>query len=159
MKRIGLMLVAACGWALLVGANAGQGLHFPMHGFSIAPLEGKTTGTNALLMTMFLPPSGGFAANVNVVAQNAPGSLDDYMAASKRGFEQAGFTVIKADKLDDSTAVVEYAGNFQGKSLHWYAKASLKNNEVLLTTATATEQQWRKDADRLRECVDSFKRE
>lgn len=41
----------------------------------------------------------------------------------------------------------------------WYAKASLKGGEVLLTTATATEQQWHKDVDRLQACVDSFKRD
>ena len=160
MKKLTTVLIAACGLIVLVGAESRQALHFPLHAFSIEPLEGRTAGGTAVLMTMSLPPSGGFASNVNVLTQNAGGgSIDDYLAVSKRGFEQAGMKVIKADKLDDSTLLIEYNGIFQGTPMHWYAKASLKGNEVLLATGTATEKQWPKDAARLKACVDSFKRD
>ena len=158
MKRIMLLVVVACGTAALLGAAAGQALHFPQHGFSIAPLEGRA-GSTGMVVLMSLPPTGGFAPNVNVVAQTSHGTMDDFIALSKQQFAQAGLHVVKAEKGGDSDATFEYTGNMQGRALHWYAKASLKGDEVLLATATATDQQWPKFADPLKACVDSFRRD
>jgi hypothetical protein len=158
MKRIVWLVALACGAAAVLGAAAGQALHFPQHGFSIAPLEGRA-GSTGMVVLMSLPASDGFAANVNVVAQTTHGTIDNYMALSKRQFAQAGFQVVKADKLNDSDAIFEYTGNMQGRALHWYAKASLKGDEILLATATATDPQWPKVADQLKACIDSFRRD
>ena len=159
MKKIAWMLVAICGLCLLGGANGQPALHFPLHGFSIAPLEGQAAGATSLLLTMSLPASGGFAPNVNVLTQHAPGSIDDYIAAGQRGIEQSGFKIVKVNKLDDHTVTFEYTGNMQGRPLHWYSKASQKGAEVLLATATTTEQGWAADSAQLRACVDSLQRD
>lgn len=159
MKRTGWELAAVCGLCLMVSAAARESLHFPLHRFSITPLEGRTAGKQSVLLFMSLPASGGFGPNVNVVAQPAPPSIDDYLSISKREFEQKDMKILKADKVDDQTAVVEYTGNLQNRSLHFYAKAILKGKEVLLATATATEQQWESDGAQLRTCVDSFRRD
>jgi len=158
MKRIPWLVALACGAAAVLGAAAGQALHFPQHGFSIAPLEGRA-GANGMVLLMSLSPTDGFAPNVNVMAQTSHGTIDDFIALSKRQFTQAGLHVIKAEKLDDNDAAFEYSGNLQGRALHWYAKASLKGDEVLLATATATDAQWPKLADQLKACVDSFRRD
>ena len=159
MKRLGWMLAAVVGLSLLAAAKLPQALHFPLHRFSISPLEGRTAGTNSLLLTMSLPVSGGFAPNVNVVAQNAPPSIADYIAISKREFEEHGMKVLQSNKPDNNTVIFEYTGTLQNRPLHWYAKASLKGREMLLATATATEQQWPSDGAQLRACVDSFQRD
>ena len=158
MKQIAWLVALACGGAALLGAAAGQALHFPQHAFSIAPLEGRA-GSTGMVLLMSLPPTGGFAPNVNVVAQPSHGTMDDFIALSKQQFAQAGLHVVRAEKVGENDAAFEYTGNMQGRPLHWYAKASLKGDEVLLTTATATDQQWPKFADQLKACVDSFRRD
>lgn len=160
MRRIGWVLVGSLfGLFLLAGADAGQAIHFPVYGFSIAPLEGPAGPTDSMLVTMFLPPSDGFAPNVGVISQTSTGTIDDYIATSKQDCASAGWKIIQLNKLDDHTVVFEYTGQASGKALHWYSKASLKGNEVLLVTATATEGQWAKDATQLQQCVDSFQRD
>jgi hypothetical protein len=108
---------------------------------------------------MSLPPTDGFAPNVNVIAQNYPGSLDDYIALSKQQTANAGWNWIKADKADDSTAIIEFASKTANISLHYYAKVSRKGPEIILITATATEKQWAADSTQLKACVDSFQRD
>lgn len=159
MKRFAWLLIAVCGAGLLAGAAARDALHFPLHKFSIAPLEVQTAGQPATLMSMYLPPSDQFAPNVNVVSQPWPGSLDQYITTSKQEFAHNGLQLLKADKADDNTVTMEYAGNMQGRPLHFYAKAGLKNHEVLLATATATDRQWPAVSPRLRACIDSFQRD
>jgi hypothetical protein len=160
MKRIGLALAGLCGLCLLIGAGAQEMLHFPLHRFSIAPLEAPAAeGTNSILLTMSLPASGGFAPNVNVITQASPGSIDDYIAASKGGFQQAGLRVTKFQKLGQDAVVFEYAGRLQNRPLHFYAKAVVKDGQVLFATATATEQEWPSVSAQLQACVDSFRRD
>lgn len=159
MKSNGWVFAAVCSLCLIGGAAAPESLHFPSYRFSISPLEGRTAGKQSVLLLMFLPAVGSFAPNVNVVAQPAPGSMDDYLSISKREFEHKAMKILKADKVDDQTAVIEYTGELQNRSLHFYAKASLKGREVLLATGTATEQQWESVGPQLRTCVDSLRRD
>jgi len=159
MKRLGWILIAVCGLCVIGLARGPEALHFPIHRFSISPLEGPTHGATSVLLTMMLPASGGFAPNVNVVAQSTAGTIDNYIAATKREIEQNGFKLVQEDKVDDHTGVFEYTGTLQNRPLHWYTRASLKGREVLLVTATATEQQWPSSSAQLRDCVDSFQRD
>ena len=159
MKSLGSTLVLICGLLLLDGAGARDMLHFPLFGFSIAPLEARSSGPTSVVMEMFLPPSGGFAPNVRVEAQKWPGTLDQYVEVSQKQFEKAGFKVINSSRPDASTAIFEFTGTLQNHPLHWYAKASLGGGEVLLTTATATEQQWPTNGQQLQACVNSFRRD
>ena len=156
MKTSKWLWIAVGGLCLLGAATAPQALHFPTHRFSIVPLEGRTAGATSVLLSMYLPASNGFAPNVTVVAQNAPASIDVYIAASKRELEQNGWKLVNLDKPNDHTVVFEYTGDLQNRPLHWYAKAVLKGREVLLATGTATELQWAADGARLKECADSL---
>jgi hypothetical protein len=119
-------------------------------GFSIAPLEG------AQQLSMVLPASGGFAANVNVQIQPYPGALDGYISLSQGQFRQAGLTVLNQRKEGPSEWVVEYAGQMAGRSLHWYARAKLKPGKIYLATATASKEQWPSVSAKLKTCVDSL---
>ena len=160
MKIAGYVLtVSALGLLLLAGANTSPALHFPLHHFSIDPLETPTAGTNSVLLIMNLTPSDGFAPNVNVMTQNYPGTLDDYIALSKQQTATADWNWLKGDKIDDTTAIIEYTGKKAALSLHFYAKVSRKGQEFILTTATATEKQWATSSPQLRACVESFHRD
>jgi hypothetical protein len=152
-------LVALFALFIFAAADAPQTLHFPIHGFSIAPLESSTAGKNASLFTMYLPASGNFAPNIVVMAQDSPGSMDDYMALSKRQVDEQGWKSLKSEKVDDNTAIFEFTGKSKDTPIHWYSKASRKGAEVILVTATATEQQWSDSGAQLQACVDSFKRD
>ncbi len=130
-------------------------LIFPNSGFTIAPLDEPAAGT-AQLLTMYLPPSHGFAPNVGVQIQDYAGSIDDYAALSLKQFASLKFTVLSNTKSGQDTIILNYTGRIQGSLLHSYAKAVSKNGKILLTTAIATEDQWKTSADKLKACVDSF---
>src|ERR1700733_13220563 len=160
MRRIGWTLLASLfGVFLIAASDAERTLHFPLHEFSLAPLEAPRGSTNAVLLTMSLPAATGFSPNVNVQAQNSPGTMDDYIVSTKMDCDSAGLKIIKLTKVDDNPLVFEYAGALSGQKLHWYSKASRKGDEILLVTATATEDQWAKVGDQLQQCVDSFQRD
>jgi hypothetical protein len=158
MRRIGF-LVGLCGLFVLVGAGGEQLLHFPLHKFSIAPLEAPPEGAHSTVLSMLLPATGGFSPNVNVAVQQSPGSLDNYIALSERGFQQAGLKVLKNEKQGKDAVLMEYAGEMQNRALHFYARAIVSGDHVLLATAAATEEQWPTAQAKLKGCVDSFRRE
>lgn len=139
-------------------ASAGatvEKLTFKQAGFSIAPLDEQQQGP-AQALIMFLPASNGFSPNVNVQIQPYPGRIDEYANLSKTQFKQIGFKVLAESKSNHSEVIFEYSGTLQGNNLHWYARAVQKNGTIYLITATATEEQWPKVADKLKECVNSF---
>jgi hypothetical protein len=145
---------------LIASASAAEStnrLHFPQAGFTIAPLESPPGESPQQVLMMFLPASDGFAANVNVQIQPYTGTLEDYVTLSLQQFKSAGLKVLQQKSPAKSVAVFEYTGETQGKSLHWYARAEKSGGSVYLVTATATAQQWGKDAGRLKSCVDSFR--
>jgi hypothetical protein len=108
---------------------------------------------------MSLPPFDGFAPNVTVLKMTHHGTIDGYIAISKKSIEAKGWKVTKIDRLDDNTAVFQYFGQMGANSLGFYSKASLKGDEVLLVTASATQPAWKQYASQLQACVDSFQRD
>lgn len=149
-----ILLLAACLCAQLAGAA--DKLTFPQAGFSIAPLDAKPAQAQEQKLMMFLPGVGGFAPNVNVLLQPHTGTLDEYIAISKNGFQKLNFTILNLAKSGIDTILLEYTGQMRGMSLHWYAKAILKDGRVYLATATAPEDQWPATCAKLKACVDSF---
>jgi hypothetical protein len=132
----------------------GGKLVFPNNGFAIAPLDQPGKGTNQALM-MFLPAADGFAPNVNVQTQTYAGTLADYAALSAKQIKDLKLDVVSS-KTDKNVTMSEYSGGMQGRKLHWYTKAMLKEGTIYLVTATALEDQWKGAADKLKACVDSF---
>ena len=130
---------------------------FPQYGFQIETLDGAVGDSPAQVVMMFLPASEGFAPSVNVQIQPYEAALKDYVALSKKQFEEMKLKIIAEQFKGDSEWVAEYGGTLQGMQLHWYARAVLHGKKIYLVTATAGEAQWAKVADKLRKNVDSFK--
>ena len=140
-------------------AESTNRLLFPAGGFSIKPLETPLGKLPQQALFMALPPSDGFAANVNIQLQPYSGTLDEYIALSEQQFKAAGFKLVQRNKQGQSGVLFEYTGEMQGRALHWYARAEQATGRVYLVTATAAETQWKRDALSLKACVDSFRRE
>lgn len=138
------------------GASAEQ-LHFKAAGFSIKGLEAKPAGVTYQTLMMFLPGADGFSPNVNVQIQPFTGTIRQYTALSRKQFADAKFKVLKEVRQGKSAAVLEYTGEFNGRKLHWYARAIANGKSVFLATATASATQWKSVASQLKSCVDSFK--
>ena len=150
---IAALLVSA---GMCLGAVAEARLQFKTAGFSIQPLETQPGRFVYQPLIMLLPPSNGFASNVNIQVQPYPGTIDEYVAISKKQFVAAKFDLIREDRVGKESVLLEYAGELKGRKMHWYAKAMSNGKAVYLATATTTETQWPKTADRLKECVHSF---
>jgi hypothetical protein len=133
-------------------------LHFKANGYSIAPLDEASDKETCQALMMFLPPSGGFAPNVNVVIEPHKGTIKEYVDLSREGFGAVGFTVT-SETVGESSVTFEYVGTMQGHRLQWYATATLGRGKVYLVTATATPAQWKTVGARLKACVNSFKQE
>ncbi len=151
-----ILLLAACLIVPLAPAADTGKLNFPQAGFTIAPLDGPSEAAQQQKLMMFLPASDGFAPNVNIMTQPHTGTLDEYIAISKEGIQKVGFTILNLAKSGADTIVLEYTGQMQNRSLHFYARAILKNGKVFLVTATALEDQWPASCKKLKACVDSF---
>jgi len=133
-------------------------LHFKASGFSIAPLEEAAESATYLVLTMTLPASDGFAPNVNVQVQAFDGTLDEYVDLSKRQFTAQKIQIVSEKRAAESHTF-ELAGEIQGQKLHFYSKAEMGRGKVYLTTGTSKESQWKAVGEKLRKCVDSFKRD
>ena len=134
-----------------------QKLHFPTSGFSIKPLEISPDKASLYQpLTMLLPPSEGFASNVNVQIQPHEGSMEEYASLSRQQFKTMNLDLIKEKKLGDTVLVMECSGTMQGRQLHFYAKAISTGKKVYLATAAATEKQWQSNSEKLVACVDSL---
>jgi hypothetical protein len=158
-----MKLTLVCSLLLLSGAlaygKAAERLHFPANGFSIEPLEDPSPDMKApsAPLVMKLPPSGGFAPNLNVNIQPFTGTLEEYVKVSENQFTAGNYKVLNAKKLDDKTWVWEYRGTSNGVELRFYSKVLVTGKLAYLSTATATEPQWKKYADKLKSTVNSFK--
>jgi len=157
MKKLSLVIVSLVLFtAFAVNAESTNRMHFPLTGFSIAPLEAPLEKATQQSIMMFLPATGGFAPNVSVQIQPYDGSIKDYSALSLKQFESAGLKVIKPTEPKGSFVTFEYRGKMEGRTLHWYAKAEKTKGRVYLVTATAPEEHWTTVAPQLKACVDSF---
>lgn len=139
-------------------AQSTNRLRFSVAGFSIASLEiapGGKTPQQALIMC--LPASDGFAPNVNVQIQPFADTIEAYVKVSLEQFTKAGLKLTEQKPLSKSAVLLEYGGEMQGKTLHFYARAEKSGDNVYLVTATATEEQWARTSTQLKACVDSFR--
>ena len=152
---VGLLWVLSASHVAIADATAAPpGSRFGEHGFSFEPPAGSDP--NHQLVIYYLPEQPEFTPNVNVQLQPYNGSLADYVALSNSQFKEAGWRVL-TEKQDQRSATFEYAGMFQGKPLHWYARALLDRGRVILATATAAESQWSSVAKALRRSIDSLR--
>lgn len=150
MKRVLLLLA-------LTAATSVSALDFPLSGFQIDALEVPRGDTPSSPLVMCLPPSEGFAPNVNVTIQPFPGTLSDYITVTKEEFAQVKWSVLGDRRESDTAWSVEYIDPDPSNALHFYARALVSGKYVYLVTATARESQWKSVEAQLRKCVDSFK--
>ncbi|MBL7134164.1 MAG: hypothetical protein ISS78_08705 [Phycisphaerae bacterium] len=155
-RTLAALLVCSSGLAAVAGRQSAGRLRFERNGFSIQALEGQPGDAPYTALMMFLPPSKGFAPNVNVVIQPYAGTIDEYAALSKKQFVAGKFKLIREAKVGKVGVLFEYSGRLQGRQLRWYARAILRGDKVYLVTATATKDQWAGVSGKLKACVDSF---
>jgi hypothetical protein len=154
MRKVLVLLFVGFAWSA-IAADSTNRLHFPANGFSINSLEnGSAAPIQALIMS--LSPRDQFAANVNVMIQPFPGTLDEFIELSDKQFKDAGFKLLLKRKVDASTILYEYAGEMQNRPLHWYARAVRAAGKIYVVTATGLEKHWSADGPKLKACVDSF---
>lgn len=152
-------LIGVAGLALLVAADSPSVLHFPLHGISINALEAPSADSPSMLLTMALPVTDAFAPNVSVMSEPSPGSIDDYIASSKKEYVKSNLTIITVNKLDADNVILEYTGPVENRQLHFYSKASHRGSEIIVATGICTEKQWADAGAKLRGCVDSLQRD
>jgi hypothetical protein len=141
----------------LGAAESTNRLRFPVAGFSIAPLEAPPGHVTQQALMMWLPLNEVFTANVNVQIQPYSGTIEEYTALTLKQFKEHSAKLIEQRGVGTSAVVLEYSGELQGQSLHWYARAEKSGGHVYLATATTTEQQWPKQATQLKACVESLR--
>jgi hypothetical protein len=155
MKCKSLFLATIVGFTVIGGVFAAP-LDFPKYGFQIGALE-TTPGKMPLqAVMMFLPAKNGFAPNVNVMIQPYAGTIKDYAALSKGQFAEMKLKFIAEDSTAANEWTAEYSGMMQQASLHWYARAVMKEGKVYLITATAKDIDWDDCSADLKKCVNSF---
>jgi hypothetical protein len=153
-----VICVAALASFAICSQSGAATIELPLYGFQIDALDAAPDASNpTTVIQTFLPPTEGFAPNINVQIQPYAGTIKDYAALAKSQFEQMKWKVISDQESGDNEWNIEYAGTFQGSDLHFYARAVLTNEKVYLITAVAKESQWAKLGDTLREHVESFK--
>jgi hypothetical protein len=133
-----------------------EGFTINAEGFNVKRSDLPSAAGQTPVVVLFLSPTGGFAPNVNVLIQDFPNSISDYVSLTKKEFDSAGIDIVKEQTVSPEEWMVEYSGTLSGKSLHWYARALKKGAKVYLTTATATPDQWGSVSEKLIQCVDSF---
>ena len=144
--------------APLLPCALGNTIDLPSYGFEIEALDGQAGDETVAALMMLLPPTDGFAANINVNIQPYKGSAKDYAKLSTGQFEQMKWKVITEELKGENEWRAEYTGALKaGEQLHFYARALSKNGHVYLVTATAKESQWATAGAKLRKHVDSMK--
>jgi hypothetical protein len=133
-----------------------QGFSIDAKGFRVKRSDFGTAADQSPTVVLFLTPTGGFAPNVNVLIQDFPSSINDYVTLTKKEFDSAGIKILSENVVSPNEWMVEYEGILSGRSLHWYARAVKNGDKVYLTTATATPEQWNQLSSKLKQCVDSF---
>ena len=113
-------------------------------------------GNEGQVFYYFLPSHDEFAANVNLQIQSFTGSLGEYDKITRDQFEQAGMTILDSRK-SASELVYEYAGDMNGRALHWYARAIKSGSSIYLVTATALNSRWDLESKALIASVQSFR--
>ena len=133
-----------------------EGFNINADGFNVKRSDIGNVAGQSPTVVLFLQPTGGFAPNVNVLIQDFPSSISEYVSVTKKEFDSAGIKVVDERLVSPNEWMVEYAGTLSGRSLHWYARAVKNGDKVYLITATATPEQWEQVSSKLKACVDSF---
>ena len=150
------LLLAARTAAADASAHSKTTLGFSEHGFAIDPPVGHDYGQVQQVVSLALPTTSGFSPNVNVQVQPFQGTVEEYLTLSHTQFKAGGIKVLN-ETHDAHGAMLEYAGQMRGLPLHWYARAFLGKNGLILATATALESQWAGVSATLRKSVDSLR--
>jgi hypothetical protein len=150
MRKIICSITMLFTLALVVNATEG---YYENKDFKIKTLYAEGS---LMPLAMALTPKDGFASNINVMIQNFEGSIEEYATISEKQFKKINFTVLNK-KVNGNSLIYEYTGEMGGRKLHWYAKGVKRGNKVYLITGTAMEDAWSEEADKLKECVNSFK--
>jgi hypothetical protein len=133
-----------------------EGFTIDSTGFQVKSKEPQQNAYGTLAAFLYLPPTQGFAPNVNVLIQDVPNTIKEYADLSKQQFKSANLTLLNDHLAGDGEWACEYSGTMQGKDLHFYARALKKGDKIYLITATATPEQWDTVSPKLKGCVDSF---
>jgi hypothetical protein len=154
LRTIGIFFFIA---AVCYAQSEVEPLRFNAEGFSIKALPSGDSNANGqrAVCAFFLPPSGGFAPNINILIQ-PPIPIEEFAKLSKQQFDMFGFKVIKDAVVLPNEWSVEYEGNTQGRPCHFFARAVRTEKKVFLITATTAADQWDKTSPQLIECVKSF---
>lgn len=131
-------------------------LNFPNAGFRISALDEPAHDVASMPIAMSLPPTQGFSPNVNVVVLPYAKTMADFIDLSKKQFEASGFNILDEKKPLPNEWVIEYAGDSQGKKMHYYARMVLSNGQVYMATSTSLEEQWAAYNEKLKNCVASL---
>ncbi|MEN8148058.1 MAG: hypothetical protein ABFR02_10640 [Campylobacterota bacterium] len=153
MKHL-FTIILAVTFSLLAHADSSSAT-FNQAGFSINTFDAKASNAGSQPLTMMLPASNGFSANVNVQIQPFPGSLNDYKNLSEAQFVQMGLKTISSSE-NGNELYWEYAGNIQGKNMHFFAKAIKVGNLFYLATGTDLESNWPKTSKKIKSVITSF---
>ena len=155
MKKV-IFILAALLVSQIAMAEEASLILFKEIGFQIQPLEAISDTTSSQPLIMMLPPSNGFAPNVNIMIQPYKAKIEQYKEITERQLQQAKFKSLTS-KIDNGVYVFEYLGKMSGGSVHVYSKAHQKDGHVYLITATDIESQWNDNKDKLLKAVDSFR--
>ena len=165
-KAIVVILAAAIGagaaWAAAVAARRPSVYQDGLYGFSIQTpaFPMAPPGSTVVPVMLFAPTEDKFAANVNVMVQQAALSRDGFRQLSLAQFKQAGFKV-NADRdltvFGKPAILWDYEGAMGGRDLHWLALAVIDTERVFLVTCTAPKDTFGKYEQEFHTCVNSFR--
>jgi len=148
-------------FAMLLPVTRAVVLDFSTYGFQIDSLEAPMSHLPSKALVMYLPALHGWNPNVNVLIQ-PPTPMKDYMEGSRKQFQQMSWKVVAEKVNGDKDWAVEFTGpasseGLNGMTLHWYQRDFFTPTKVYSVTATAPEADWPGLAEKLKQCVDSFK--
>jgi hypothetical protein len=160
MRKLQLLILIAILPTVVCAADEGvlrlEGFTIDSTGFQVKSKEPQAIAYGTLAAFLYLPPTQGFAPNVNVLIQDVTNTIQEYADLSRQQFKSANLTVLNDHLVGDGEWACEYSGNMQGKDLHFYSRALKKADKIYLITATAAPDQWDSVFPKLKNCVDSF---
>jgi hypothetical protein len=83
-------------------------------------------------------------------------TMDQFAVINREMLKNSKYTLLSDSKILNDTWTVEYSGQRDVQAFHCYRKVVRKGRIFYEITATATEEQWKSVADKLKACVDSF---
>jgi len=156
MKRTVLILGILLSLGAIAFADPGL-VDYSSHGFTIRELTSADSSENSIVLEMLLPPTDGFAANLNVIIQHYNDTMAAYRKLTEEQIQKVGFTLIRSQIVDPNEIRMEYSGTQNGRELHWLQRAVKSGSRVYLVTATALAAQWDANSANLTGAVDSLR--